>query len=185
MSVAYAHPPRWLGAEQLRPAIPAGVADWLFDSGSLTQRLTALSAGTFGVSVLQEGWLPLRDDECAIFDVDRSSQGWVREVFLFGEEQPWVFARSVALRSELEGSDLVLHGLGSRPLGELLFSQKNFQRGAIQATRYPSEWLPVATRSEGLWCRRSCFQHDALGVLVAEVFLPAFWQRLRVDPDAL
>jgi len=161
------------------------LADWLFDSGSLTRRLTALAAGRFAVTPLQEGWQPLRDDECAALGIDSGSTGWVREVYLLGEEQPWVFARSVAARAALEAFAPVLAELGHRPLGELLFSDPAFVRGPLLATRYPPAWLPPAVRCEGLWGRRSCFQRETLGVLVAEVFLPAFWQYQRIDPDAL
>ena len=109
------------------------------------------------------------------------SQGWVREVYLRGHQQPWVFARSVAARSALQGSGLNLGELGSRSLGELLFSDRAFTRGAIQVCRYPAPWLPSAVRNEQLWARRSCFQRGALAVLVAEVFLPQLWQAAHVD----
>ena len=109
------------------------------------------------------------------------SQGWVREVHLRGHGQPWVFARSVAARSVLEGSGLNLAELGSRSLGELLFSDRAFERGELQACRYPVAWLPQEVREERLWARRSCFSRGALGVLVAEVFLPAFWQAAGIE----
>jgi chorismate--pyruvate lyase len=66
--------------------------------------------------------------------------------------------------------------LGSRSLGELLFSDRAFQRGELQVTRYPAGWLPAAVRSEQLWARRSCFRRGELAVLVAEVFLPELWR---------
>lgn len=175
----------WLGADQLTPALPAGLADWLFDTGSLTRRLTALSAGRFAVTPLAEGWQRLRDDECAALGVAPGSEGWVREVYLLGEERPWVFARSVAARAALEGFAPVLAELGRRPLGELLFSDPAFERGPLQATRYPAAWLPTGIRRPGLWGRRSCFQRENLAVLVAEVFLPELWQYQGIDPDAL
>ena len=156
---------------------------WLFNEDSLTRRLTALSAGGFSVTPLQEGWQPLRQDECAALGVADASQGWVREVYLRGHGQPWVFARSVAARSALEGSGLNLAELGCRSLGELLFSDKAFDRGELQACRYPAAWLPAEVRSERLWARCSCFSQGALGVLVAEVFLPAFWQAAGIEAD--
>src|SRR5690606_32043859 len=128
--------------------------DWLFvDRGSLTRRLTSLAAGAFSVTPLREGCQDLRDDECAALDIARGSQGWVREVYLCGQQQPWVFARSVAARSALEASSLDLQHLGSRSLGELLFSDRAFTRGELEARRYPAEWLPEAVRQPGLWAR--------------------------------
>jgi chorismate--pyruvate lyase len=179
---ALAHPPRWLTAGQLHPAPAAAVRDWLFNEDSLTRRLTALSHQGFSVTPLQEGWQPLRCDECSALGVAAGSQGWVREVYLRGHGQPWVFARSVAARSALQGSGLNLAELGSRSLGELLFSDRAFDRGAMQVCRYPAAWLPTEARAERLWGRRSCFSRGELGVLVAEVFLPAFWGAAGIEP---
>lgn len=167
--------PHWLSAEQLLPAAASAVHDWLFNEDSLTRRLTELSAGGFSVTPLREGWLTLRDDECAALDVPPGSPGWVREVYLLGNGQPWVFARSVAAKQALQGSGLDLQQLGSRSLGELLFSDQAFTRGRLQACRYPGAWLPAEVVQENLWARRSCFRRGALAVLVAEVFLPDFW----------
>jgi len=178
---ALAHPPRWLTAGQLHPAPAAAVRDWLFNEDSLTRRLTALSHQGFSVTPLQEGWQQLRCDECSALGVAPGSQGWVREVYLRGHDQPWVFARSVAARSALQGSGLNLAELGSRSLGELLFSDRAFDRGAMQVCRYPAAWLPTEARAERLWGRRSCFSRGELGVLVAEVFLPAFWGAAGIE----
>ncbi len=174
-------PPAWCLAGQLLSAPPAIVLDWLFDEGSLTRRLTALAGGAFSVRPLQEGWQILRDDECAALDAPAASEGWVREVLLCGQDAPWVFARSVATRAALEGSGLDLATLGSRSLGELLFCDQAFARGPLTACRYPRPWLPAPLAADGLWARRSCFRRNGLGLLVAEVFLPALWQRLDVS----
>ena len=90
----------------------------------------------------------------------------------------------MAARSALEHSGLDLQSLGSRSLGELLFSDQAFERGALQARRYPAECLPAEVREAGLWARRSCFRRAGLGVLVAEVFLPALWQTAAQQPTS-
>ena len=175
----------WLTADRLPAPLDPALHDWLFiDKGSLTRRLTELAAGAFSVTPLAEGWQELRDDECTALGVALGSQGWVREVYLRGHDQAWVFARSVAARSALEHSGLDLQSLGSRSLGELLFSDQAFERGALQARRYPAEWLPAEVRETGLWARRSCFRRASLGVLVAEVFLPALWQAAARQPTS-
>jgi chorismate--pyruvate lyase len=173
--------PSWLNAEQLAPAPSAAVFGWLFNEDSLTRRLTQLSADQFSVTPLFEGWQALRPDECSALGVAPGSEGWVREVYLRGQQQPWVFARSVATRAVLEGSGLDLAQLGSRSLGELLFSDRAFDRGELQVCLYPAHWLPVEAHNTNLWARRSCFRRGELGVLVAEVFLPAFWQAAEID----
>lgn len=173
----------WLPAHRLASPLAPDLHDWLYeDKGSLTRRLTKLADGAFSVTPLTEGWQPLREDECAALGVADGSQGWIREVFLSGHQQPWVFARSVAARHALEQSGLDLLHLGSRSLGELLFSDPAFKRGPLEARQYPAEWLPEAVRQPRLWARRSCFSQDDLHVLVAEVFLPELWQAARIIP---
>ena len=170
----------WLTADQLPTPLAPLQHDWLYiNNGSLTRRLTLLAEGAFSVTPLHEGWQPLRDDECAALGVASGSSGWVREVYLRGHGEPWVFARSVAARSALEDSGFDLQRLGSRSLGELLFSDQAFARGTLQARRYPDTWLPAEVQHTQLWARRSCFSRGTLAVLVAEVFLPALWQAAR------
>lgn len=157
------------------------MTDWLFNQDSLTRRLTRLSNDGFSVSLIHEGWQALRDDECAALDLPAASPGWVREVYLHGNAQAWVFARSVASQAALQDCGLQMDELGTRSLGELLFSDPAFDRGALQVRAYPARWLPAQDRAEGLWARRSCFSRGPLRILVAEVFLPAFWNSLK-DP---
>lgn len=159
------------------------ILNWLFDEGSLTRRLTWLSNEGFSVTPQFEGWQPLRDDECAALDLPPASIGWVREVYLRGRDQPWVFARSVAARSALQGDGLHMDELGSRSLGELLFCDRAFTRQAIEVCHYPRAWLPTADQADNLWARRSRFDRGALSVLVAEVFLPSFWHALQDHPE--
>lgn len=163
------------------PTSVAALNDWLFDQGSLTQRLTQLCNNSFTVQLLAEGWQTLTDDECQALNVASSSCGWVREVFLCNGRQPWVFARSVASQAELQASDFDISQLGTRSLGELLFSNQAFSRGTMHICQMPSIQLPLqaqqhAAHTPQLWARRSRFQNQGLGVLVAEVFLPQLWQ---------
>ncbi|EKT4521467.1 chorismate lyase [Pseudomonas putida] len=166
----------WLPYSQLATDVDQPTLGWLFDEGSLTRRLVHLSQGHFAVDPLFEGWQPLRDDECQALGLAPGAEGWVREVYLRGHSQPWVFARSVASRSALERGGLDLETLGSRSLGELLFCDQAFVRHPIEVCRYPQGWLPPAVADDGLWGRRSRFERDNLDVLVAEVFLPELWR---------
>lgn len=171
----------WLPYSQLAPEIDQPTLDWLFDEGSLTRRLTQLSQGHFSVTPLFEGWQSLRDDECVALNLAPGAEGWVREVFLRGHGQPWVFARSVASRSALERGGLDLESLGSRSLGELLFCDQAFIRHPIEVCRYPQGWLPADAAQAGLWGRRSRFARNGLDLLVAEVFLPTLWQAAKEE----
>jgi chorismate--pyruvate lyase len=115
--------------------------DWLFDEGSLTRRLTRLSTITSASRRCSKA-----GSRCAMTNAGaghcRRREGWVREVYLRGHGQPWVFARSVAGRSALERGGLDLETLGSRSLGELLFCDQAFIRHPIEVCSYPQAWLP-------------------------------------------
>ncbi|WP_079230312.1 chorismate--pyruvate lyase family protein [Pseudomonas putida] len=171
----------WLPYSQLASETDQPTLDWLFDEGSLTRRLTQLSHDHFSVTPLFEGWQPLREDECLALNIAPGAEGWVREVYLRGHGEPWVFARSVASRSALERGGLDLETLGSRSLGELLFCDQAFIRHPIEVCRYPQAWLPADAAREGLWGRRSRFARDGLDLLVAEVFLPTLWQAAKEE----
>ncbi len=175
--------PLWLAQSQLTSLPDSLTLDWLFDEGSLTRRLTRLSNDGFSVTPLFEGWDTLRADECAALNLAEGSEGWVREVYLRGHGEAWVFARSVASRSALQGDGLHMDELGSRSLGELLFCDQAFQRRAIEVCRYPEQWLPSAAKAPELWGRRSRFDRGALSVLVAEIFLPSLWNAARAHPE--
>ena len=175
--------PVWLEQSQLGALPDALTLDWLFDEGSLTRRLTAVSNDHFSVSPLFEGWQTLREDECRVLELPAGSLGWVREVYLLGHQVPWVFARSVASKSALEAGGLNMDALGTRSLGELLFSDQAFERGPLQVCRYPRDWLPDADRTDNLWARRSRFMRGSLSVLVAEVFLPNLWAAVSARPE--
>lgn len=155
--------------------------DWLFNQDSLTRRLIWLSQDHFSIRVVNEGWQILRNDEYSVLQASQQEEGWVREVFLCGHNTPWVYARSVATKSSLERAGFNMAELGSRSLGELLFSNHAFSRGAIEICSLdpsvlPSAVLPYTLAHDSLWARRSCFSHDRLNILVAEAFLPAFWE---------
>jgi chorismate lyase len=182
-STAPASSPDWLTQARLAPLPDASTLDWLFDEGSLTRRLTRLSADGFSVTPLLEGWQALRDDECSALDLPAGSLGWVREVYLRGHGEPWVFARSVAAQSALQDGGLNMDELGSRSLGELLFCDQAFTRRAIEVCHYPAAWLPSDANVENLWGRRSRFDRGPLSVLVAEIFLPTLWLAVAAHPE--
>jgi len=174
--------PNWVNAHDLYPCPSTAQLDWLLDPGSLTRRLTQLAAGDFSVRVLHTGWQALRADECTALGVIAGSSGWVREVYLFGQGQPWVFARSVAAREALHGAGFEIGEIGEQSLGEVLFRDASFIRSVLELCWYPPVWLPPEARTDHLLARRSCFRREALGVLVAEVCLPTLWARLGFTP---
>ncbi|MDB6145064.1 MAG: chorismate--pyruvate lyase [Pseudomonas sp.] len=170
----------WQAQDQMTVVPDEWVADVLFDRGSLSRRLSALSQGVFGVMLLRQEHCLLQDDECLVLNLPSGSCGWTREVYLTGFGKPWVYARTVMSDSVLQQDELGIESLGNRPLGGLLFGADHFSRGTLEVCRYLKSNHP-AHLIEPLWMRRSNFARGPLTLCVSEMFLPAFWAAARKE----
>ena len=85
-----------------------------------------------------------------------------------------MFARTVADLQAFRAAGVHLEDLGSRSLGELLFSDPRIRREPIEISPYPADWLPSPLRAEHCLARRSRFSSERLQLLVCEVFLPGW-----------
>ena len=135
---------------------------WLYDQGSLTKRLIALSCNHFSVRVLRNAWgIPERHEQ-RLLGLKCRQRAIIREVQLLGKDKVWVLARSIIPTQTLRGKQRKLHNIGNRPLGKLLFSHNNMRRGLIE----------VATIHgiHNRWARRSLFYLDGRPLLVTEIF---------------
>jgi len=81
----------------------------------------------------------------------------VREVSLYGDNQPVVFARSVIPKNAKTDS---IMRIGNKPLGEILFTDPNTLREPIEVTF-----------QNDIWGRRSVFVMNNSRILVSEFFL--------------
>ncbi|PUA28191.1 MAG: chorismate--pyruvate lyase [Cellvibrio sp. 79] len=156
---------------------PAFLQHWLSDPGSLTARLIAKSQGEFQVEVVRQVVGRPRLNECQVLGIRSTSLALIREVILKGNNQPWVFARSLLPLSSLTGELRHLRKQTNRPLGAFLFSQPHLVRSpiAIAAISRDHAYVPAhLAGSEPLWGRRSVFSLDGKPLLVSEVFLPDF-----------
>tara|TARA_R110002153_G_scaffold14952_9_gene53841 strand:+ start:13432 stop:14022 length:591 start_codon:yes stop_codon:yes gene_type:complete len=158
-----------------------GIADaklknWLLDTGSLTERLQS-HCRDFRVQVLGQGQTEVSIEEIqqlARFSaVSRDIKWQVREVLLWGNNQPWVFARSIIPEQMCRAE---FAGLGNQPLGKLIFNDPRFKRMPFQITQISSSH-PITSSlnlpsQHSLWARRSVFQFGGLALSVAELFLP-------------
>lgn len=166
----------WQKRQKLQQ-LPEIEIDWLFDKGSLTQRLTLLSNHHFSLEVLSEKEICLREDEYVYLNIASSRKERVRKVVLKGHNEPWVYARSVIIPNDKTSDTLI--DIGQQPLGAILFSSNHFERSELEATSYPIHLMPSLYRYDNLWARRSCFTSDQQKILVQEIFLPQFWSHTK------
>lgn len=164
---------------QAAPAgCPASLAPWLRDCGSLTQRIQQ-RCEKFSVHKLSSGLARIARDEAALLGIAPQQLAYAREVLLYADGQPVVFAHSACARQHLRGAWAAVGGLGNQPLGALLFAHPLVERQplhykALRAS-HPLYQRAVALLAEPparLWARRSLFYLHGAPLLVTEVFLP-------------
>lgn len=160
-------------------SLPPHLRAWLGDRGSLTQRLKSRCAA-FRVTPLATGLARPNPDECALLGVAPGTRVYRREVLLLCNDVPVVFAHSVLPYPSLRGGWNSISRLGSRPLGEALFSDPRIHRRPLAFRNLHRDhplFLTIARLQTlavcSLWARRSVFCLDQHPLLVTEVFLPA------------
>lgn len=162
---------------------------WLRDRGSLTAHLQA--RGEFSVKLLRQGLSLPTSDEARALGIANNQLAWVREVALYCDSEPLVFAHTVLPyhpRGPLTGW---FSRLGNQSLGALLFAHPGFSRGRLDCRRLDPRHPLFARaidamnlganldtiRPTTLWARRSRFGFGRQAVLVTEVFAPAIIDR--------
>lgn len=154
------------------------LAPWLRDRSSLTQRIQQRCT-RFAVRGVRTGLARIALDESALLGIAPQQFAYSREVFLYADGQPVVFAHSALAHEHLRSAWLAVRALGNKPLGALLFAHPLVERKPLHYKAL-SNSHPLYQRAvkvlkvppHRLWARRSLFyMHDA-PLLVTEVFLP-------------
>lgn len=161
--------------------------DWLCFEGSLTQRLKN-TCKHFKVRLLGQKEMHPHNEECQ--RLGQSADVVVREVLLYCDNTPWVFARSLFAKSAENNDLLQLSELGSRSLGDSLFQRNDLTSGPIEVATVPAshivgklnqQWFE---QSHSLLGRRRIFSTAGEQLLVSEVFLsssPLYDSLLEVE----
>ena len=169
--------PRWISHPFM---IPPALSDWLVHCGSLTRRLKR-ACGAFSVKKVSTRICAANHDEVRELGLRLGEYAYVREVVLYCDDQPVVFAHSVMPIHHLRGPWNMVTRLGARPLGEALFANHQIRRHPLTyQTIHPHHPLhrqalqAVSLQRLGsLFARRSRFTLRGRSLMVTEVFLPA------------
>ena len=156
----------------------ADLAPWLRDHGSLTQRIQQ-RCSRFAVRNMHSGLARIALDESALLGIAPQQLAYAREVYLYADDQPVVFAHSVVAHQHLYGAWAAVRSLGSKPLGAMLFAHPLVERKplhykALRSTHalYQLAAAELSDQPPRLWARRSLFLLHDSPLLVTEVFLP-------------
>lgn len=157
--------------------IAENLSQWLFESGSLTQKLKQ-HCSEFRVEILSKQLRRLSPAQLPLF-AHHALTVQVREVLLYCDGLPWVFAQTLMPMSDIPQSVMKLVELGEKPLGDLIFNDPGVVRSSIEVAQFDGDSIVAQVAAEvgkpaehPLWARRSMFVLDDYSLLVAEVFLP-------------
>ena len=180
-SYLFQREPRWIAPTPVRcKALPPTLQSWLHEKTSLTQRLRD-EWGVVSVQVLFECWQVPFLLERKRLQLPENRLCLVREVVLFSGNTPLILARTIIPRATL----MVTHGnlakLGTRPLGEILFSSRSLERQWLGVSHLlPDNWKlsqsPVLV-DQPLWGRLTRYSIKKQPMLVSEFFLPSLVEK--------
>lgn len=158
-------------------ALPKHLQSWLLDPDSLTARLKT-HCHQFRVELLGQKVEDCQAHE-AVATIPVGEKVLVREVLLYCDDKPHVFARSLLPLSSLTGPEQALANLGTQSLGQVLFNNPSLERQVIEVATFDLTSSVGKLASDlqlnithPLWGRRSIFVLENKPLMVAEVFLP-------------
>ncbi|MBJ7263167.1 MAG: chorismate lyase [Burkholderiaceae bacterium] len=160
-------------------------AFWLQRPGALTNGLRAL--GQVDLRVTREFACAVPSEEAHALQVPKRTQVWVREVVMAIDGIDRVSARSLTPLLASHGVWSGIRRLNTRPLADMLYGDTDIVRSPFAWRQLmPGDPFYGAVRGQGgvayvpnragcLLARRSVFWRKRQPLIVAECFLPAFW----------
>lgn len=177
-SVLFTKEPLWLENQHgTRHKLPEAVQSWTYESGSLTQRLRATYGNAVAVNVLFQQWRVPFLTERKLLGLHEQRVCLTREVLLHANGKPLILARTILPAATIKVANRSLSKLGTRPLGEVIFSYPHLERIAMDVSLIkPNEWtsnaLSIAHIKQPIWGRRTVYAIKHKQMLVSEFFLP-------------
>lgn len=158
---------QWFSEQNQRiHAIPHEWRQWLQSRGSLTSALIEVSQDNFRVRVLSEYWrLPTTRESLKLSEPPHLAAR-IREVELLCNEQVMVFARSIIPLSVFQREPFTFQGMGSKPLGHVLFHNGRARIRQRDIAAYQS-----TPDSPILFGRATPYEYGGGEILVSEFFV--------------
>ena len=154
---------KWLNSSELRLRLKEqSILDWLNEEHSITKKIS--SKAEFKLEILQDDIGIAADDEYAALKMSPEKVR-IREVLLYGNLLPLVYARSIIPNITSSKGYPGLGTIGAKPLGDLIFQSKLF----IKTKREFAEFNVADKRT--VWGRRTHYLVRDCPLSVMEVFL--------------
>ena len=154
---------KWLDNSELKGCLKEKkILNWLNEEGSITKRIS--SEAKFKLEVLNDDLGTAETEEYEALELN-FNEVRIREVILYGDSVPLVYARSIIPTLTATKGYPGLGTLGSKPLGDLLFQNELF----IKKRREFAKFQNLA--EEIVWGRRTHYLVRGYPLSVMEVFL--------------
>ncbi|HEY8096943.1 MAG TPA: chorismate lyase, partial [Methylobacter sp.] len=145
-----------------RHTLPENVQSWTYEPGSLTQRLRDYYGDAIGVKILLQQWNTPFLSERRLLKLHENKYCLIREVLLHADGEPLILARTIIPASTIKVAKSNLAHLGSRPLGEVIFSYPKLERIEMDVTLItPPTWKQLAIAEahidQPIWGRRTVY----------------------------
>ena len=154
---------KWLNGSELSNHLrKKNILDWLEEEGSITARIS--SRAEFKLEILNDDIGVAEDEEYIALEIP-PEEVRIREVVLFGDLVPLVYARSIIPELTALKGYPGLGTIGSKPLGDLLFQSELFVKTRREFAQFQS------SSKEVFWGRRTHYLVRGYPLSVMEVFL--------------
>jgi chorismate--pyruvate lyase len=172
-------PAHFHGAHFLcKSKMPSPFREIFFHAGSMTEILKRLSDDHLTLTLLRHIWQRPQLSEIKRLSL-QNAWGIGREVVLNCFNQPWMYARTFFPETVVKAKGRHFSALGSRPLGEILFSDPQIHRSEFSFARLlpgHREYQDAAKAMQQfpvyLWARHSQFYLPSGKIALLEVFSP-------------
>ena len=123
------HISKWIHQEEMEKVLfDINIKSWLLENGPITNRIK--SKHNFELKLLRDHPGKIKKLERAFLD-DIEGDIRIREVILYADKNPKVFARSLIPENTIKNGLKKLGELNTKPLGDILFEKNIFKKGEI------------------------------------------------------
>lgn len=177
-SFLFVQEPRWkINRQGFQLNLPSDVASWVYEAHSLTQRLRSYYGNHVRVKILYHQWRHPFVKESFRLNLDYQHYALIREVLLYVEDKPLLLARTVLPKKTIQIAKRNLSQLGTRPLGEVIFSYPHLERLESEVCCVPLITWSLSLKQQFelnpiVWGRRTVYAIQKQPLLVSEFFLP-------------
>jgi chorismate--pyruvate lyase len=161
----------------VKHTLPLDIQSWVYEKGSLTRRLRQHYGQSVAVEILFHRWRPAFLSECLLLGLPHQQYNLIREVLLHADGKPLILARTILPEKTIKIAKRNLSHLGTRPLGEVIFSYPKLERLELNISCVKeNQWaLPLTEKidiNHDVWGRRTVYAIQKQQMLVSEFFLP-------------